>query len=475
MKNKRVLKLSEEELNIQNMYVEKIREKNEALFLNSNKIKKYITITYGCQMNVHDSENIDGMLEKMGFLQADNREEADIILFNTCCVRENAENKVYGNVGALQQMKQNNPNLIIGVCGCMMQQNEVSEDLVNKFPFLDLVFGTHNLYRLPELLYNAINSNHTVIEIMDDSGSIIEDLPIKRAEGVSAWVSITYGCDNFCSYCIVPYVRGRERSRSRDNILEEIKLLADQGYKEITLLGQNVNSYGKDLEENYYFHNLLNEVNQINGIDRIRFMTSHPKDLSDDLIYEMSVSNNICEHIHLPIQSGSNNVLKAMNRKYSRENYFELIDKLRTKIPEIAITTDIIVGFPGETENDFKETLDLMEKVEFDSAYTFIYSPRTGTPAAEMINQIDINIKKERLQSLMNLQNRITKKLNEKLLNKTLEILVEGPSKNNEKILSGRTRDNKIVNFAADKSYIGKIVHVNIINTKTWTLEGELL
>ncbi|HOB21182.1 MAG TPA: tRNA (N6-isopentenyl adenosine(37)-C2)-methylthiotransferase MiaB, partial [Candidatus Atribacteria bacterium] len=375
--------------------------------------------------------------------------------------RENAELRVYGNVGALKSRKQMNPNMIIGVCGCMMQQKEVADYIASRFPFVDLIFGTHNLHRFPQLLLQAIDSNTTVVEVLDEQGRIVENIPTKRAEGVSAWTTIMYGCNNFCSYCIVPYVRGRERSRRPEDILDEIRELGQKGYKEITLLGQNVNSYGKDIG-NYLFHDLLMDINDLPGIERIRFMTSHPKDLSEGLIKAIADLDKVCEHLHLPIQAGSNRILKAMNRKYTREDYLRLVDRVKAAIPGIALTTDIIVGFPGETEQDFLDTLDIVKQVEYDSAFTFIYSPRTGTPAARMHDETDNEIKKERLSRLIELQNQISRDKNLKLVNTVKEILVEGPSKNNPDMLTGRTRTNKIVNFAGSKDLIGRLVQVRV-------------
>lgn len=469
MSNRKTIDISEKEIQEQKGYIEDIKE------LIEGKSLKYHIITYGCQMNVHDSEKLAGMLNAMGYAEAMEQNEADLILFNTCCVRENAEHRVYGNVGSLYTYKQQNPNLIIGVCGCMMQQPEVSKVITTKFPFVDLIFGTHNLYRFPKLLLEAINSRHTIVEVLDEQGKIIEDIPIKRNLGVSAWVTVMYGCDNFCSYCIVPYVRGRERSRQPTQIIDEIKQLGREGYKEVTLLGQNVNSYGKDFERPYFFPDLLRNVNKVEGIERIRFMTSHPKDLSEDLILAMAESKKVCEHLHLPIQSGSNRILKEMNRQYTREEYLSLVNQIRSQIPNISITTDIIVGFPGETEKDFMDTLDIVERVRYDSAYTFIYSRRMGTPAAKKTEQIDVNVKKERLQALMDLQNSISKEINESLKDKVVEVLVEGHSKNRDDMYSGRTRDNKLVNFSAMSDITGKTVRVKIIQPKTWTLEGIMV
>lgn len=468
MERKQVL-VSPEELEKQKHYINILKQRVSDLNL------KYHIITYGCQMNVHDSEKLAGMLYEAGYQETDNEHEADLILFNTCCVRENAELRVYGNVGALKSRKQANPNMIIGVCGCMMQQKEVADYIASRFPFVDLIFGTHNLHRFPQLLLQAIDSNNTVVEVLDEQGSIVEHVPTKRAEGVSAWTTIMYGCNNFCSYCIVPYVRGRERSRRPEDILDEIRELGQKGYKEITLLGQNVNSYGKDTGNDYLFHDLLRDIDKLPGIERIRFMTSHPKDLSTGLIEAMADCDKVCEHLHLPIQAGSNRILKAMNRKYTREDYLRLVDRVRTAIPDIALTTDIIVGFPGETEQDFLDTLDIVKQVGYDSAFTFIYSPRTGTPAARLQDQTDSEVKKERLARLIELQNRISKDKNLKLLNSVTEILVEGPSKNNSEMLTGRTRTNKIVNFTGSKDLIGELVQVRIREAKSWSLEGEVV
>ena len=344
MSKRKIVIVPNEEMAKQRLYMEELKNRVSGMSLT------YHIVTYGCQMNVHDSENLAGILAEAGYTETGERQEADVVLINTCCVRENAELRVYGNIGSLKAFKQTNPNRIIGVCGCMMQQTEVADYIQKTFPFVDLIFGTHNLHRFPQLLLQALDSNSTIVEIMDSEGEIMEHVPIKRATGVSAWVTIMYGCNNFCSYCIVPYVRGRERSRLPKDILEEINSLAKDGYKEITLIGQNVNSYGKDLEQKYLFHDLLRDSSKIEGIERIRFMTFHPKDLTDKLIYTMAEYSKLSKHIHLPIQSGSNRILREMNRKYTREKYLELVKKLRSVMPDIALTTDIIVGFPGETE-----------------------------------------------------------------------------------------------------------------------------
>ena len=436
---------------------------------------KYHIITWGCQMNEHDSEKIAGMLEKMGHTPTKSYEEADIIVFNTCCVRENAELKVFSSIGNLKRLKNKNPNLVIAVCGCMVQQKHVAHKIHERFPFVDIVLGTHNTHRFPEILECVVSQDQRVIEIWDESKDIVENIPAKRDSNIKAWVTISFGCNNFCSYCIVPYVRGRERSRKPQDIIKEVKKLAEEGFKEVTLLGQNVNSYGKDLSEEVRFSDLLYKVNEIPGIERIRFMTSHPKDLSDDLIKAIKECKKICEHIHLPVQSGSTSILKKMNRNYTKEHYLGLTEKIYREIPGVSITTDIIVGFPGETEEDFEDTLDVVERIRFDSAFTFMYSKRKGTPAAKMENQVPDEVKKERLQRLMDLQNRISKEKNMKLKDKIIEVLIEGyDSKKN--LLVGRTRTDKLVYFEGEpKRLSGKLVKVKITTPKTWTLEGVLV
>lgn len=425
-------------------------------------------------MNIHDSEIIAGILQKMGYCPADTLKEADVIILNTCCVRENAERKVYGRIAQLKQFKLRNPNLILAVSGCMVQQPHVVEYISEKMPYVDILFGIKNVHKLSELIENSRQVELPVVEVMGSS-EIEENLPIERMDNSRAWVTITYGCNNFCSYCIVPYVRGREKSRRPEDIIKEVEGLAREGFIEINLLGQNVNSYGKDLEKPVTFHELLRRVNDVDGISRIRFLTSHPKDLSDELILTMKECKKVCEHIHLPIQAGSNRILSKMNRKYTREHYISLIEKLRDAIPNIAITTDIIVGFPGETEEDFLDTLNLVKEVEFDSAYTFMYSKRKGTPAAEMPDQVDDEIKKDRLNRLMQVQDAITAKKNMELKGTVQEVLVEGISRGNIKRLSGRSRTNKIVNFEGGKDLIGKLVNVKITEPHTWSLLGTIL
>ncbi|MGE5615114.1 MAG: tRNA (N6-isopentenyl adenosine(37)-C2)-methylthiotransferase MiaB [Bacillota bacterium] len=435
--------------------------------------KRYSIRTYGCQMNENDSEKLAGMLEAMGYARADRLGESDLVIYNTCCVRENAELKVYGHLGSLKALKNRKPDAIIAVCGCMAQQDRVVNHILEKYRHVDLVFGTFNLYRFPELLYKALNSEAPVVDVSAGDGHIAEGMPIRREHGVKAWITIIYGCNNFCSYCIVPYVRGRERSRKPEDIINEARMLGRQGYKEITLLGQNVNSYGKDLAEKISFAGLLRRLNEVDGIERIRFMTSHPKDLSDELILAMRDCGKVCEHLHLPVQAGSNAVLKDMNRKYTREHYFALVNRIREHVPDISITTDIIVGYPGETDKDFEDTLDLVERVKFDFVYTFLYSKRMGTPAAEKGWEVSEEVKKARFDALVSIQNEIGREINERLAGKVLEVLVEGPSKNNINVLTGRTRTNKIVNFKGNPEMTGRLANVKITGTGTWSLDGE--
>lgn len=436
--------------------------------------KKYIIKTYGCQMNDHDSERMSYMLHQLQFEETDTYDDADLIIYNTCIIRENAELKVYGHIGAMKSLKEKNPNLIIAVCGCMMQIEEAREIIREKYKHVDIVFGTKNLSSLPYLLNQYLTSNERVFDV-DDVDDIDEIQLASRKDKYSAYINIIYGCDNFCSYCIVPYTRGRESSRSEQSILKEIEQLGREGYKEITLLGQNVNSYGKDLHPCSTFSSLLDKISKIDNIKRIRFMTSHPKDLSDELIEIMKNTKKICNHIHLPLQSGSTEILKKMNRKYTAEDYLEKIRKIRAAIPDIAITTDIIIGFPGETDEDFKETLKLVEEVRFDQAFMFKYSRRTGTSAAKMENQVSDSIISERFQILLDRINDICYENNSKYVDTVQEVLVEGESKNDENTLTGRTDNNKIVHFKADKSVVGEIVNVKIKDFNSFALEGEVL
>lgn len=472
MSKNREFELPIEEIEKQKETIQRIKQKIDMELQHSGRQKLAMLVTYGCQQNENDTERLKGMLSQMGYSFTEDKEEADLILYNTCCVRENAELKVFGNIGALKHLKARKPELLIGICGCMMQQEHIVNEIKRKYKHVDMVFGTHTLYRFPEILEKAMDESYTVIDILNTDGHIVEDIPIKRESGVKAWVSIMYGCNNFCSYCIVPYVRGRERSRKADTILNEIRQLVKEGYKEITLLGQNVNSYGKDLDEPIDFADLLKMVNDIEGIERIRFVTSHPKDISDKLIETMSQCEHVCEQLHLPFQAGSNKVLKLMNRKYTKEKYLEIIEKVKKAIPNIALTSDIIVGFPGESNEDFEETLDIVRKVEFDTLFTFIYSPRKGTPAEKMEDVLTKEEKQKNFQKLLDVQNEISLKINKQYLNKTFEVLVEGSSKNNEQMMTGRTRTGKIVNFPGDKSMIGKLVNVKITEVQTWSLTG---
>lgn len=437
-------------------------------------MKKYLIQTYGCQMNEHDSEKISWILEGMGYQLTDERDECNLIIFNTCAVRKSAEDRVYGQLGELKDLKRRNPNLILAVCGCMMQREEAREIVLNKFRQVDIIFGTNNIHKLPQLITRHLETGQTIVDVIEENREIEEDINANRKYSYKAFVNIMYGCNNFCTYCIVPYARGRERSREPENIIKEIKILAENGCKEVTLLGQNVNSYGKTLNKDYRFSDLLKDVNKIEGIERIRFMTSHPKDLSDDLINAYKTLDKLCNHLHLPIQSGSDKILKMMNRKYNTSDYLKIIDKVRNAIPDIAITTDIIVGFPGETEEDFNETLDLVKKVKYDSAYTFLYSIREGTKAAEMKEQVPDDVKHERFQRLLDTLYPIGLEQNEKLLGQTVEVLVEEVSKNDEEMLNGRTDSGKLVHFKGDKDIIGTFVNVKIDNVKTFTLEGTI-
>lgn len=439
------------------------------------KNKKYTIVTHGCQMNEHDSEKISWLLENMGYEWEDTEENSDFIIYNTCLIRENAELKVYGQLGALKNLKRKKPDLIIAVCGCMMQKEEPRNVILSKYKHVDIIFGTSNIHMLPNLIKKNKKTNKTVVDIVEDSEKITDNIEANRINPFKASVNIIYGCNNFCTYCVVPYVRGREKSREPENILKEIQTLAEQGYKEITLLGQNVNSYGKTLGEHYSFPKLLEEVNKINGIERIRFMTSHPKDLSDELIEAMARLDKVCKHLHLPVQSGSTKILNKMNRGYTKEDYLLLIKKAKKAMPNIAISTDIIVGFPGETEEDFNDTLDLVEKIRYDSAYTFLYSMRGGTLASQMKDQIPHDIKHRRFQKLLDTLYPIFYEENLKYIDKTVEILVDGTSKKDENILTGRTGNSKLVHFKGNKELIGQLVEVKITVAKSFTLEGHII
>ncbi|WP_096199456.1 tRNA (N6-isopentenyl adenosine(37)-C2)-methylthiotransferase MiaB [Bacillus sp. FJAT-45350] len=440
------------------------------------KGKKFLVRTYGCQMNTHDSENMAGILHEMGFEATENTKEADVILLNTCAIRENAENKVFGEIGHLKPLKQEKPELIIGVCGCMSQEEAVINRILQKHQHIDLIFGTHNIHRLPHLMKEAILGKEMVIEVWSKEGDIVENMPRVRQGSTQAWVNIMYGCDKFCTYCIVPYTRGKERSRMPEDIISEVRDLARQGYKEVTLLGQNVNAYGKDLalDKEYGLGQLMDELRKID-IPRIRFTTSHPRDFDDYLIDVLAQGGNLVEHIHLPVQHGNTEILKLMARKYTREQYLELAGKIKKAIPNASFTTDLIVGFPNETDEQFEDMLSLVKEVEFDSAFTYIYSPREGTPAAKMEDNVPMEVKKERLARLNALVNEISAKKNLEFQGKVVEVLVEGESKKNPDVLAGRTRTNRLVNFRAPKTVIGQIVYIKITNVKTWSLDGDMV
>lgn len=436
--------------------------------------KKYTIITYGCQMNHHDSEKISYLLENLGYEKENDIEKSDFIIYNTCLVRENAELKVYGQLGALKNLKRKKPEMIIAVCGCMMQTGDARATIISKYKHVDIIFGTKNISRLPSLISRHRSTGEVIVDI-EEEDILDDDTPINREHPFIAYVNIMTGCNNYCTFCIVPYARGKEISRTPESIITEIKELANKGYKEITLLGQNVNSYGKTLRPKVSFPELLKMVNEVEGIERIRFLTSHPKDCSDELIEAIANLDKVCENIHLPFQSGSNRILKDMHRVYTREHYLDLIRKLKKKVPNITLSTDIIVGFPGETEEDFNDTLSLVENVEYDQGFTFLYSIRKGTKAAEMNEQIPHDIKQERFQRLIDTMYDIFYKKNKECVGKTYEVLVEGISKNNSEILTGRTRGYKLVHFKSGKRNIGQLVNVKITGHNSFALEGELV
>ncbi len=454
------------EIQEQYEYMKKVQE------INSAKTLKYSIYTMGCQLNENDSEKISGMLEEMGYSKTEDLSISDLVIFNTCCVRENAEDKLFGKIGEMKKQKEKN-NTIIAIGGCMMQEEHIVEKLHKSYPFVDIIFGTHTLHKLPEDIYKILVKRKRIDDIMDIDGEVYEGLPIKRNDDIKASVTIMYGCNNFCSYCIVPYVRGRERSRKPEDILNEIKELAKEGYKEITLLGQNVNSY--DGGNGYKFSDLLYDVNKIDGIQRIRFVSPHPKDFTDDVIRAIATCDKICKIVHLPLQSGSSNVLKVMNRKYTKEQYLELAKKMQEQIPGIVFSTDIIVGFPGETEEDFEDTLDVVRKIKFEQVYMFIYSRRVGTPADKMENQIPDEIKHKRFDKLKELVESQIEDNNKKYVGTIQKVLVEGKSKNNPNMLTGRTDTNKVVNFEGDEKLIHKIIDLKIVSEHMWYLKGELL
>ncbi|OOB79372.1 MAG: tRNA (N6-isopentenyl adenosine(37)-C2)-methylthiotransferase MiaB [Epulopiscium sp. Nuni2H_MBin003] len=428
----------------------------------------YFIATFGCQMNAHDSEKIEGILTDIGYQKTDSEKTADFIIYNTCCVRENAELKIFGKLGHLKSRKSKNPNFMVALCGCMMQQDVVLNTLKKSYNFVDIIFGTYNIYKLPELLQTRIETGDKIIDIWETHEEIVEDLPSIRKYNFKSCVNIMYGCNNFCTYCIVPYVRGRERSREITDIINQVQNLANDGVKEIMLLGQNVNSYSNS------FASLLKSIENINGIERIRFMTPHPKDFSDELIEVIANSKKICKSIHLPVQSGSTNILNKMNRVYTKEDYLTLVDKIKRAIPDITLTTDIIVGFPGETAEDFNETLDVVKKVGYLSAFTFIYSKRTGTPAATMKNQVDEDTIKKRFNTLVETLDDISAEFMHKQIGKLYKILLEEVSKNDKQVLSGRTDSGILVHVKAPENLIGQFVDVTIIDAKTHYLTGQL-
>lgn len=436
------------------------------------KGKTYHIKTYGCQMNEHDSENIKAMLEDLDFSLEEEMEKADLVILNTCAIRENAHNKVFGMLGRLKHLKEERPSLLIGLCGCMMQEESVAEEIKKKNKYVDFVFGTHNLHQLPQILDRRLREKELQMEVWSKEGDIYENIPVKRDSKYKAWVNIMYGCDKFCTYCIVPYTRGKQRSRLPEHILKEVEELKKDGYQEVTLLGQNVNAYGKDLNQNYGMEHLLEDVAKT-GISRVRFVTSHPWDFTDQMIDVIAKYPNIMPYIHLPLQSGSNRILKLMGRRYTKEEYLALYHKLKEKVPNCSITTDIIVGFPGETEEDFKETLDVVDQCAYDGAYTFIFSPRVGTPAAKMKDDISLEEKEERLQRLNQKINEYSNQANQKYLHKVVPVLLEGVSEKKEDMLFGYTDTMKLVNVKADKKYIGSIIPVKIADIKTWSMDGE--
>lgn len=460
--------MKKEEIQKQIEYIKKVKKLNDGKNLN------YYILTMGCQLNENDSEKLCGMIEDMGYSKTDNLNESDLVLFNTCCVRENAEDKLFGKLGEVKRVKEKR-GTIIAIGGCMMQEKHIQEKLKKSYPFFDIIFGTHTLHKFPENVYRVMQNEKQIQDILDIDGEVIEGLPIKRNDKIKASVTIMNGCNNFCSYCIVPYVRGRERSRDPQDIINEVEILAKQGYKEITLLGQNVNSYkGNGNLEIYKFSDLLKTINKIDGLERIRFISPHPKDFTDDVIEAVATCEKVCKIIHLPLQSGSTNVLKVMNRKYTKEQYLNLVEKMKGKIPDLKLSTDIIVGFPGETEEDFEDTLDVVKKVCFEQVFMFIYSRRVGTPADRMENQIPEEIKHKRFDRLKALVESQIEENNKKYVGTIQKVLIEGKSKTNENVLTGRTDSNKVVNIEASEDLIGKYVTVKIVSEHMWYLKGEI-
>ena len=452
---------------IEHIYLNQQYDKNT--FAN----QKYFLRTYGCQMNVHDGEEIAARLESLGFTQTEELTDADIVILNTCAIRENAHDKLYGFLGRCKHEKEkNNPNLIIGICGCMAQEENVVEELMKKHPYVDIVFGTHNIHELQELILEKNKKQN--IQVYSCEGNVYENIDYKRDSKIKAWVNIQYGCDKFCTYCIVPYTRGKQRSRKSTEILKEVRKLYEQGYKEVTLLGQNVNAYGKEYEEEISFAELLKKVSDI-GIERVRFVTSHPWDFTDEMIEAIASRDNIMPYIHLPLQSGSSRILKLMGRRYTKEEYIELYDKIKNTVPNCSITTDIIVGFPNETDEDFEETLEVVNHCKYDSAFTFIYSPREGTPAAKMEDAIDMKTKENRLHKLNELINSYSNAANQKYLNKTVPVLIEGISEKDPNKVFGYTDTMKLVNVVGAQDKIGEIINVKITEAKSFSLDGEAI
>ena len=456
-------------------FIKKAREYVTRLSEEKGSPLTFCVTTFGCQMNARDSEKLVGVLEQIGYVEETDEEKADFVIYNTCTVRENANLRVYGRLGQLKNNKKKNPYMMIGLCGCMMQEPEVVEKLKKQYRYVDIIFGTHNIYKFAELIVTRFDSERMVIDIWKDTDKIVEDLPSERKFSFKSGVNIMFGCNNFCSYCIVPYVRGRERSRNPKDIIREIEHLVADGVVEVMLLGQNVNSYGKTLDEPMTFAQLLKEIEKVEGLERIRFMTSHPKDLSDELIEVMRTSKKICKHLHLPVQSGSTEILKQMNRRYTKEQYLELVRKIKTAVPDISLTTDIIVGFPGETEEDFLETMDVVKQVRYDSAFTFIYSKRTGTPAAIMGNQVPENVVKDRFDRLLKEVQAISAEVCCVHEGTTQPILVESMNDHDSTLVTGRMSNNLLVHFKGDESLIGKIVNVKLNECKGFYYLGEMV
>ena len=467
--NRETKTITSEEIAVQNGYISSVRE------INKGKALFACVRTFGCQQNEADSERLAGMAEAMGYEICEEESLADLILVNTCAIREHAELKALSITGQFKHLKAAKPSLIIGICGCMVTQEHRLNDIKHKYPYVDFLFGTGEIYRFPELLHRAISEKGRFFIVEETVGTLAEGLPVKRKSDFKAWLSIMYGCNNFCTYCVVPYVRGRERSRKREDILSEARALVAAGYKEITLLGQNVNSYGKDLGYDYDFSDLLSDICKIEGDFIVRFMTSHPKDATHKLIDTMAQNNKIAKQFHLPVQSGSNAVLSRMNRRYTREAYLELIDYMKSKIPDISITTDIIVGFPGETEEDFSDTLDILERVRYDNIYSFIYSKRRGTPAAEYADQVPPEVQSERFSRLLKLQHAISNENNHTIVGSVKRVLVEGISKNDPSMYTGRCESGRLVHFMCDTDYTGKIVNIKIDRAETFNVFGTVV